>query len=230
MLKTHASRYADNTCSQCQLAIFCQQQEISPVLSVKKNMRNQFIYTPHTPFQHIYAIRSGAIKVLHINQEGDERIVQFYFKGEVFGFDAIYAERYSYSALALASSQICQIPYSRLLQLFELNPQYYAHLLKLVSQQLSFGHYVTHYSAEQRVACFLLELYQRLHINKTVFEFELPMSRCSIGNYLNFSAETISRVFTRLQQKRLIWTTQKKIKILDLSALQRLAQNELLVY
>jgi len=49
--------------------------------------------------------------------------------------------------------------------------------------------------AQQRVACFLLEMSERLAESDVI---ELPMSRQDIANYLAFTIETVSRTMTQL--------------------------------
>jgi CRP/FNR family transcriptional regulator, nitrogen fixation regulation protein len=54
-------------------------------------------------------------------------------------------------------------------------------------------------SAQQRVACFLLEMSKRLGAGEAV---ELPMSRQDIADYLGLTIETVSRTMSQLASPR----------------------------
>ncbi len=198
---------------------------MSLATSRKYLKRQETLYSYHDAFHSIYAVSSGAIKTVHIDLEGNQHIQQFYFQGESLGFDAIYPNYHPFSAITITASEICKIPYNTLMNFISLNHQFYPQLISKISQQFNFGLYVNSYSAEQRIACFLLELIKRLDIDKTNLEFDILMSRQDIGHYLGLATETISRVLTRFQQRHLIETAQKKMKICDINALQWIAQD-----
>lgn len=71
-------------------------------------------------------------------------------------------------------------------------------------------------NAEERIGSFLLNLYRRYEIRRlSATSFRLPMSRADIGNYLGLAVETVSRVFTRMQQNGLLHVEGKEISILN---------------
>lgn len=49
------------------------------------------------------------------------------------------------------------------------------------------------------------------------------MSRTDIGNFLGLTIETISRVFSRLQQQKVLSVDKKEVHILDMDQLRQLA-------
>jgi len=83
-------------------------------------------------------------------------------------------------------------------------------------------------SAEEKVATFLINLSTRLHLlGYSATDFRLPMSRQEIGNYLNLTIETVSRIFSRLQNEKYISIDHKQIHITDLDALHNLCSGHI---
>lgn len=197
---------------------------MSLVTSRKYLKRQETLYSYHDAFHSIYAVCSGAVKTVHIDLEGNQQIQQFYFPGEILGFDAIYPNYHPFSAITVTASEVCKISYNTLMNFTSLNNQFYPQLISQISQRYNFGLYVNSYSAEQRLACFLLELIKRLDINEERLEFDILMSRQDIGYYLGLATETISRVLTRFQQRHLIEAAHKKMKICNIQGLQWIAQ------
>jgi CRP/FNR family transcriptional regulator len=71
-------------------------------------------------------------------------------------------------------------------------------------------------SAEERVACFILHISDRLKVRGySELEFRLSMSREEIGNYLGITHETVSRIIHLFQARKLIEVKSKQLKIID---------------
>lgn len=211
---------ATASCLSCLFKAFCESANM-----VKKQhtlKRNEILCVPNQKFYSLYAIESGALKTYQINGDGNEIIKGFYFAGEVLGYEAIYTQNYPYSVAALSETKICEIPYNHFLTEIQHHPFLQQQILHLISQQLNAGAYLSLNAAEQRIVAFLLDLCHRLHIDS--HEFRIPMTREDMGNYLRLTAETISRVLSRLNQQKIISINQKKIRILNMDYLKRVAQ------
>jgi CRP/FNR family transcriptional regulator len=71
-------------------------------------------------------------------------------------------------------------------------------------------------TADERIATFLVNLSARFRARGfSANQFRLAMSRNEIGNYLGLAVETVSRVFTRFQQSKLLEAEGKEVQILD---------------
>jgi CRP/FNR family transcriptional regulator len=214
------------SCLSCSFAPFCKADEMEGTAAVKQHRslkQHEVFCLPKNKFQNLYAIRRGAVKSFQTEAGGKELIQSFYFAGEIIGYEAIYSGRYIYSAVSLTDTVLCEIPYDNFLLMLHSKPELQKYILYLMSQQLNISCYLGSTSAEQKLAGFLIDLSERLHpmISKT--ELLLPMSRQDIGNYLRLTAETISRVFSRLQRHQIISIANKKVSLLQPQLLRQIA-------
>jgi len=193
--------------------------------------RNKHVFEDGQKFTSLYAVRSGAIKAYSVDQNGEEQVIGFYLPGELFGLDAIHNDAYVCSAKALETSAVCELPYTQVTELSAKIHNLQAHMYKTLSKEINtdqqFHRLLSKKTAEERISTFLQNLserYQRRKLSPT--SFRLPMSRTDIGNYLGLAVETVSRVFTRLQQNGMLKVDGKELQILDLGKLCDIAHSE----
>ncbi len=75
--------------------------------------------------------------------------------------------------------------------------------------------------AEERLASFLLNLSRRfLMRGYSECSFNLRMTREEIGSYLGLKLETVSRIFSKLQDENIITVNNKHIQINDIARLR----------
>lgn len=190
--------------------------------------KGEHLYRAEDPFDSLFAIRSGAVKASTLNEQGEEQVTGFYLPGELVGLDGIADNRYTNTVVALETSSICEIPFEQMEDLSLKIPSLQRNVFQLLSREITQDQQLisllSKSSAEERVATLLLSLssrHQRRRLSPTVFR--LPMSRTDIGNFLGLTIETISRVFSRLQQQKVLSVDKKEIHILDMEQLRLLA-------
>jgi len=190
--------------------------------------RDEHIYRAGTEFHSVFAVRSGAIKTFSVNDQGTEQVTGFYLPGEIFGMDGIAHTHHISSAVALETSSVCEIPFNRLEDLSLSLPNLQRHFFQLMSREIINDQrlvaLIGKNSADERLATLLLSISSRnAQRNLSGLRFRLPMSRADIGNYLGLTVETVSRIFGRFQKHQLLKVDKKEIEILNLEALQELA-------
>ena len=178
-------------------------------------------------FENVYAVRSGCVKTCTVDSEGAEHVRGFHLPGDLIGLDAIHLGRHPASATAVEATEVCVISYSRLMKLVTDAPSLQHRMLELISRDLSMSLALAgDYSAEQRLAAFLLSLYQRLQCRgMTVgWAMHLVMPRRDIAAYLRLALETVSRVLTRFENEDCIEVDGRELKITAPERLWRLAE------
>ncbi|XBT41581.1 helix-turn-helix domain-containing protein [Pseudomonas viridiflava] len=192
--------------------------------------KGAYLFKADEPMEHVFALRSGAIKNFLLDAEGNERVTGFVLPGEMLGLDAIGASHYRSYALALEVSLVCSI---RLDQLVDLSGQIpglryqLLHMLSLGIQGKDEHLRCCHGRADQRLSIFLLGMSARYHDRGLRADvFNLPMSRSDIANYLDLTQETVSRLFTRFIEAGFMQCAGREVRIVDQQGLLNLSRLE----
>ncbi|MCW8883665.1 MAG: helix-turn-helix domain-containing protein [Motiliproteus sp.] len=185
------------------------------------------IFREGEPFSAIYAVTSGAIKLVNNSDEEGELIVGFVLAGETLGQTGIYPKRYPCSAIALEDSYVCELPFDSLEETANKLPVFLTNFQNMLHKEnfdlhRQFAMLMARKNAEQRLSAFLLNLsLRREERGFSSQEFQLPMSRDDIANFLGLRKETLSRLFTKLHQSGSIAVRGKHIRMLDMDTLRR---------
>lgn len=224
-------------CNDCSLFQLClpvgidadELDELDGIIKRRQPLkRGEHLFHVGSPFQAIYAVRSGSIKTYSPSEDGYEQVTGFHLPGELLGLDAINLMHHPCAAKTLETTSLCEIPYERLEELSSRLPSLQQQMLKIMSREIlhdqSLLMLLGKRSAEERLAALLLSLsnrYQQRGFSAT--DFYLSMSRNDIGNYLGLAVETVSRLFTRFQEEGLLDVQRKHIRIADMGRLRGIA-------
>ena len=187
----------------------------------------QRIHTIGQPFDVLYIVNSGFLKTVMIDVFGNEQILSFPMKGDLFGVDGIHGRRYESEAVALTNCDVILVPFKKLTALGKMFPELEAALYGVMSRELireqSMVSMLGSLSAEARVARFLVNLSERFaELGYSGKQFNLRMTRHEIGSYLGLTLETVSRTLSAFNEMGLISVDQRAIDIKDFNALKTL--------
>ncbi|HTP99478.1 MAG TPA: fumarate/nitrate reduction transcriptional regulator Fnr [Casimicrobiaceae bacterium] len=189
--------------------------------------RKGMLYRPGDRFTALYAIRIGTFKTIVLAEDGREQVAGYHLAGEIIGLDGIGDDRYTCQAAALEDSEVCVLPFGPIDRLSAEIPTLRRNLLRILSRDLTREHAMMlllgSRSAEERLALFLLNVAERYQTRGySAREFVLRMTREEIASYLGLKLETVSRLFSSLQESGLIQVQGRAVKLLDSAALRRL--------
>ncbi len=187
----------------------------------------QRIHTIGQPFEMLYVVNSGFLKTVMIDELGNEQVLGFPMKGDMFGIDGIHRKQYGTETVALSNCDVILLPFKVLTGLGrshpELEPSLYAVMSRELVREQSVVSTLGALSAEARVARFLVFLSDRfVEMGYSGTHFNLRMTRQEIGNYLGVSLETVSRALSAFDSIGLISVDQRAIVLHDLPALRTL--------
>lgn len=196
---------------------------------LQKRVSSKILFKQSTPLVDIYAVSSGTYKLYQQGENGEEKIIGLRFPGELIGEDALYLKTYNYTAIAVGESSVCKVSVEKMISCGKLIPEVQQNFNDLLSRQSyvrqrNFQAYIGKKSADSLLASFLLNIIER----NTAYSgqenaIELPINRNDIANFLGLRRETLSRVFSKFQKELLIHVEGKKIQLLELDRLYKLA-------
>lgn len=226
------------SCGNCSLAELClprgmNQDEMALLDRIVKH------HPPMHPGQHLYrsgdtgvnlfAVRSGCLKTYCTSEDGDEQVLGFTLPGEIVGLDGLYSGRYVSNSIVLETSSICALPYDQIEELCTTLPALHKQIMRVVGKEITFDQQMLMLlgkrSADERLAAFLLSLSRRYHSRGlSASEFNLPMSRQDIGNYLGLAIETVSRLFAHFQDVGVLKVNRRQVVLTDLDKLRKMVE------
>jgi CRP/FNR family nitrogen fixation transcriptional regulator len=183
--------------------------------------RDAEIYGEGEAAEYLYKVVSGAVRVYRVLNDGRRQVSAFYLPGDVFGLDL--GSEHAGSAEAVVNAKVLFVRRNALLQASESNGDVARELLAVTARELRWARnhgLLLIKSAQERVAAFLLEMWQRMPRGAA---FELPMSRRDIADYLGLTIETVSRTLTQLEDSAAIkLVASRRVVLNNPSALRAL--------
>lgn len=175
------------------------------------------------PVEAIFSVRAGCLKSFTVDEDGNERVRGFHLPGDFVGLDALGAASHPATVVAVTPAQVCRIPLAHVRRVMAESPALAQRLMENMSAELAQALALAgDYTAEQRLAAFLLSMEQRLGAGD--HEVRLPMTRRDIANYLRLATETVCRVLTRFENQGQIRSANKTVRLVDGRGLRALAQ------
>jgi CRP-like cAMP-binding protein len=201
---------------------------VRDVMATMEAMGSQMKFAPNAeifgegePAEFVYKVVKGAVRTCRILSDGRRQIGGFYLPGELFGLEI--GKAHQFSAEAVSGVTVLVIRRSAVVSLAERDCDAARELWSCTGRELN--RVQEHMlllikSAQQRVACFLLEMSKRLAATDSI---ELPMSRQDIADYLGLTIETVSRTMTQLvSEKTIELPSARRIVLRNARALRQL--------
>jgi len=211
-----------NTKSQPILGFSRADTKITP--SEFKYSKGTEIYGEAEPADYVYQVIDGAVRSYKLLSDGRRQIGAFHLASDIFGLENSDVHRFTAEAIVdttvrlvkrISLEHVAQedlIVAHSLLNMTTTNLQHAEDHMLLLGRKTSL----------ERVAAFLLEMDRRLTAAGIM---ALPMCRRDIADYLGLTLETVSRVLSYLNDKKVlgfIGQNQRQIVLLDRGQLAEL--------
>ncbi len=175
---------------------------------------------------NVVYLRSGLAKI-HLAGPYHEQIVRIVTAPRYLGLPTTIGDKINqYSVTAITGAEVCFIDMSTFRQLLKESDIFsYEIILDLCKDELeSIRRCATRTQKQTRgnIADMLLEFSNHLYKSDT---FLLPVSQADIGNLVDTSRESVSRILSEFHKDGIIKVSGKKVEILNKKSLQLISQN-----
>lgn len=222
-----------DTCKARLDSVFCKLSEIELAdLSIQKHcsyyQKGETIFSEGNLPQGLFCINSGKVKIYQSGSDGKEQIIRLAKDGDILGYRSLVSgEEYSASATVLEDSKVCMIPKKVFYDLLTTNSDITQKVMKLLANELKDAQSkITHLAQKpvlERMAEALLMLKEYYGYEKDQKTLNINITREEIANIVGTATETAIRLLSDLKKQGLIELDGKKIKILRIDELIKLA-------
>lgn len=224
-------------CSQCTSAVQCWPTDLphgmfdhisAAVLQRRRLVRGEHVQRQGDTFKHVIAVCRGVLRTSMSTLEGGEQVTGFPMAGDFIGLDGVAHGTVGSDAMALGEAEVRIIPFASLETLARESRVMQRHIYRLMGQEIEGKQraqlQLNHLRADGRVASVLLQLSQRLAARgHSPSDIDLPMTRKDLGSLVRLTLESVSRALTRMAAAGILEVESRRVRILDHSALTRMA-------
>ena len=187
--------------------------------------KGEIIFRENTLPSGIFLVLSGKVKKYKVDQAGKKQIIYVANKGELVGYHAVLAnERYSDSAAALETSQVCFIPNGDFAFTLKNCPYFTRQLLGALSHEVMvLANTISVFAqrnAPERLAIALIvlrEKYKEEGVNNS--NVALTVSRADLADMAGIAEENATRLLKEFKEEGLLTREGRKIVITDIKSL-----------
>ena len=179
------------------------------------NLINEFIY-----------MKEGLVKLSRQSDDGKGQIISFSKPFDFVSLLSVFSSsEYKFSVTAIEETIICVLDLKTVKNLAEKNAMFAMNLMIKVSE------------ATDRIILDNLEIKRKhlrgriahilLYFSKTVYEkndFELPISRREIAEYIGMTTENVIRTLSEFRKDKIIKIYGKDIEIADMKRLESISE------
>src|SRR5262245_40029626 len=194
----------------------------------KKFAKGDVICRRGGPGDSVMVLLAGRIKVLNVNVDGKEVVLNFLGVGDITGeIGALDGNERTADAVALETCEVFAVYARDLLPMLTGHPTALLEIIQILCEKLrSASAMIEDNTLEMRArtARGLLRLArQHGRTSKNGVRLQLTMSQTELGSYLSISRENVSRQLGRLRDANVITVNEQQIIITDADGLAEIA-------
>lgn len=175
----------------------------------------------------IYCVTTGACKLSKLSPNGKDQIIKLVKAGELLGQRSMISdEPANLSAVALEDMEVCFIPKSEVINMFDNNNQFSMNMMKTICGDLKEASEhmisISQKTVKERLAETLVYLEESFGKNGDG-SLRIQLSREELAGMIGTATESCIRLLSDFNKNGLIGLIGKKIVIKDIAKLKRIA-------
>jgi CRP/FNR family transcriptional regulator len=188
------------------------------------------VATENQKIDKILVVKSGSVQLSSLNTAGVQQTHGFAFPNSILAPESIETGNLYLTMTTLEKTRICAIDRTELLYALRLDSDFFHLYLKAIAQQVEAEKIYTmklrRGTVETRTSAFILHLYDTYNPARGMSnDIILSMSRSSISSYLDITSESLSRCLSSLSKHKIISVFNRRITILNIDGLKKLANS-----
>ena len=157
--------------------------------------------------EFVYEVIEGVVRSSKVLMDGRRQVLNFCYPGEILGLS--HDGKYHCDCEAVSPVKVRLYRKNAFFKEIDADPEFCARLLRSAAAEVNNmqDHFMMlgRKSAMEKIASFLVALLDRVkRPGQKVYEFDLPMNRSDVADFLGVTIETVSRNLTRLRQMGVI--------------------------
>ena len=196
--------------------------KVTAITIQKAFARSESIFFEGDEGDGFYMVADGRVKIFKMSLDGKEQILHIFGPGEPFGEVPIFhGQPFPANAMALVKSKLLFFPRSEFIELVTANPPLALNMLAMLSLRLRrFATQIENLSLKEvpgRLAAYLIYLAEE---QGSLTQVTLDIPKGQLASLLGTIPETLSRIFAKMSEERLIRVEGRTIYIDNFEGLQ----------
>lgn len=197
-----------------------------------KSRKNQILDLPFNENGRIFLLKQGTIKLIKLNEEGDEIVLDIIQKGDLFGdlnLEKSKIANEEFFKVVSDEAIICTFYREKLEEIMLKKPDFALNYIKFIGFnyikiQNSYKN-IMFKDTKTRLLLFLNMVIEKENIDSTSYILPNYLTQKDIAQLICTSRQTVISLFNNLENEGFLNYTQKKIIILDVQKFKKLLQN-----
>ncbi len=190
--------------------------------------RGNIIYHERNRISGIYCVNKGIVKLYKTGIDGREQIIRFTQPGNIMGYRSIISQELACTtAKVIEDAVLCFIPGNLFLDLVKGNNDFSMEVLKLSLKELGEANKfiidIAQKTVRERLAEVLVILKDTFELDEQNF-LKVSLTREELANMVGTATESVIRLLSEFKSDKYIELNGRRVKILNLEALKKLAR------